>query len=123
MKIRKSFLKHLIGGVSLTTTMFIFQACYGTPNTEIEPDAFIHGIVTSEKGEALPGIRVSSPSSNQWDITDENGEYKLFTIKNSCYNLTFQDTTEVNAQYEDKFEKVCSQESKIKFDIALNEIN
>ena len=49
---KTNWIKKLIGGLSLTSTMFIFQACYGTPQ-DFGMDVLIEGQVKS-KTSGLP---------------------------------------------------------------------
>lgn len=74
-------LRKILGGISLTAAMFVFQACYGT-----EPDCplvdYTFHVVDDKDGTPIPDIRVSSQwQSNSgyeydWDVngfTDSAG--------------------------------------------------
>jgi len=45
---KQSWRKKILGGLSLTSALFIFQACYGTLH-DMGLDIFIEGQVKSEK--------------------------------------------------------------------------
>ena len=87
-----SWRKKLIGGFSLGTALFIFQACYGTPH-DFGLDIFIEGQVKSEKSNLpVKGIRVSVEDLPQYTITDENGKFSFYTEASQAYNVKFVDT-------------------------------
>ena len=82
MRLFRNFLK----GASLTTALFIFQACYGTPQgMEDYPETVAcFQVVSSEDGLPLDGICVKRKVSNSGDYgwilsgyTDNNGWYNM----------------------------------------------
>ena len=61
-------LRKILGGISLTAAMFVFQACYG-----VEPDFPSHRVtfrvVSDTDGQPLPGIRImSQPQTGSQDF-------------------------------------------------------
>lgn len=59
-------LRKILGGISLTAAMFVFQACYGT--ADYCPSVEYNFRVVDTKGSPIPNIKVSS----QWQ---SNGNY------------------------------------------------
>ena len=78
------WLHNLLKGLSLTTALFIFQACYGTP--EWLHDANLHfKVVAADTGEPLKDVYVSSrvqaADNLDWipcGRTNEDGEAHVF---------------------------------------------
>ena len=61
-------LRKILGGISLTAAMFVFQACYGTePYCPTEEYTF--RVVEAKDGTPIPNIQVSS----QWQ---SNSDYE-----------------------------------------------
>ena len=87
---KKNWIRNIAGGLSLTTALFIFQACYGTPQ-DLGSDVFIEGKVKSKTtGKPVKGIKVTV-NDNQHELSDENGEFSFYTQKTSSYSILFQD--------------------------------
>jgi hypothetical protein len=78
------WLHNLLKGLSLTTALFIFQACYGTP--EWLHDANLHfKVVAADTGEPLKDVYVSSrvqaADNLDWipcGRTNEDGEAHVY---------------------------------------------
>lgn len=86
------FLRKLFGALSLTSALFVFQACYGTPQ-DFGQDVVLEGLVTSKNTQLpLSGVKVSIADSPQYEITDENGHFKIYTTKEQQYLLQFGGT-------------------------------
>ncbi len=83
--------RKLLGGMSLTSAMFIFQACYGTPQ-DMEPDMQLEGkVVSRASGLPVTGIKVTLEGVNLVDTTNQNGEFSIFTNFANSYKLIFED--------------------------------
>ncbi|MGD0756034.1 MAG: radical SAM-associated putative lipoprotein [Bacteroidales bacterium] len=88
---KRSWRRKLLGGLSLTSALFIFQACYGTPH-DMGLDIFIEGQVKSEKtNKPIKGIRVSVADMMQYEFTDEEGKFSLYTETADNYDIKFED--------------------------------
>lgn len=100
---KMSLIRKLIGGLSFTTALFVFQACYGTPQ-DMGLDVFIHGLVKSKKtGNPVPGIKVSIAGKTQYLYTDEQGRFQLYTEYADTCRVMFQDIDlENNGTFADK---------------------
>ena len=99
--LRRIFRK-IIGGISLGSALFVFQACYGIPNDEI--GLTVKGIVTSESSkEPIMGIKVEldiEEQSPQYTYTDVNGYFGFYLPRISQTNLSFTDVDSIeNGSY------------------------
>lgn len=52
------YLRKILKGVSLTAAMFVFQACYGTPNHEAYWDEVFFRVVSSNDGQPIPNVDI-----------------------------------------------------------------
>lgn len=53
----KKWFRHLLKGTTLTTALFIFQACYGTPG--VLPDVNVEfKVVSAEDGSPVEGVEI-----------------------------------------------------------------
>lgn len=100
---KNKLVRKIIGGFSLTTAAFIFQACYGPPQ-DFGADALIEGIVKSKTtGLPVKGIMVSVPEYQQNLYTDAAGGFSLYTVPDESCKITFRDTdAELNGTFMDK---------------------
>lgn len=89
-----------MGGLSITSAMFIFQACYGTPQ-DMGLDTYIEGQVTSEStGLPIKGIQISVGDGIQREITDEEGKFSFYIETSESIELLFKDVdAEENGQF------------------------
>ena len=122
MKMSSNFIRKLVGGLSLTTAAFIFQACYGPPQ-DFGDDIFIEGLVKSKKtGQPIKGIKVSVKDNPQYQFTGEDGSFSFYTgIAENC-TIRFQDTdAEQNGAFSDKDTTLTNLTSRIYLNILLAE--
>ena len=63
------WLRNILKGISLTGALFVFQACYGTPQSSMYGEAgqapMSFSLVSKDNGSPLEGIRISSSLSEQ----------------------------------------------------------
>ena len=91
IEMKRKWVRKLIGGVSLSTAAFIFQACYGPPQ-DFGMDILIEGLVKSKRtGEPIKGIKVSVEENPQYLYTDEAGEFSFYTVSADLCKLKFED--------------------------------
>ncbi len=97
---KNRWIRKTLGGLSFTSALFIFQACYGTPQDK-EPDVHLEGKVVSRvSGMPVKGIRVTLDVMNQLDTTDENGNFEIYTQLANSYMLIFEDVdSNLNGAY------------------------
>ena len=91
LKSKGNWARKIIGGLSFTSAMFIFQACYGTPQ-DFEPDLLIEGKVKAQAtGLPIKSIRVSVTNDGQNILTDEAGNFSFYTLMKDSITLRFED--------------------------------
>ncbi len=102
--------------------MFVFQACYGTPQ-DFGLDLFIEGQVKSKaSGLPLKGIKVSVADNMQYDLTDEEGKFSFYTEMLEGLKLKFQDIDSTqNGHYIDRDTLLTGAQDSVYLDIALEE--
>jgi len=114
--------KKILGGLSLTTALFIFQACYGTPQ-DMGLDILIEGQVKSGKTEKpIKGIKISVEDKVQYQYTDESGKFSFYTESASKYIVKFQDIdSNLNGIFVEKDTVLTNIVKTIYLNIALEE--
>ena len=119
---KRNWTRNIIGGLSFTSAMFIFQACYGTPQ-DFGYDLLVEGQVKSEtSGLPIKGIKVTVTDNMQYELTDEDGKFSFYTEMLEGLTLQFQDIDSVqNGLYIDKDTVLTDLNEKIYLDIALEE--
>lgn len=83
--------RKVLQGLSFTSVLFVFQACYGTPQ-DMENDFLLQGQVMS-KATNLPiqGIKVTILNANQYQTTGNDGKFSFYTLSLSNYQINFDD--------------------------------
>lgn len=119
---KRVWLRRLVGGLSFTSALFVFQACYGTPH-DFGEDILVAGQVKSKSsGLPIKGIRVSVTNNAQYQLTDDNGLFSFYTERLSNLTLQFEDVDEAqNGQYSSKDTLVNSVSDTVKLEIVLDE--
>jgi putative lipoprotein (rSAM/lipoprotein system) len=122
LKSKGNWARKIIGGLSFTSAMFIFQACYGTPQ-DFEPDLLIEGKVKAQAtGLPIKGIRISVTDEGQDLLTDENGSFSFYTIAKDSISLRFEDADDAqNGSFATKDTVLTDFSKPIFLDIALAE--
>lgn len=89
---KRKQIRLLIGGLSFTSALFIFQACYGMPH-DWQDDVFIQGkVISSTTSLPVKGIKVESELHEHYGITDSQGEFAFYTPWNQFLKLIIEDT-------------------------------
>jgi len=92
---KRKILRRIFGALSLSSALFIFQACYGTPK-DFGADIYIQGFVKSKTTNLpIPGIKVSITNQPQYEITDNTGKFKIYSTLENEYYLKFEDIDDV----------------------------
>ena len=87
----RKWARNIFGGLSFSTALFVFQACYGMPQ-DMQDDLFIEGMVTSEStGLPVEGIKVTIREYGRYDYTDSKGFYSIHTDLADQVTLRFDD--------------------------------
>ncbi len=119
---KRSWVRKIIGGMSLTTAAFIFQACYGTPQ-DLGADIYVEGLVKSRKtGEPIRRIKVSVANNPQYQYTNDSGEFSFYTERADTCTIRFQDVdSDQNGSFIDKDTVLTDVLRHIHLDIFLEE--
>ena len=91
---KRRLLRRVYGFLSFSTGLFVFQACYGVPSTEVPTfDVNIQGIVKSKfDDKPISGIKVSTQFQIKDGITDSNGYYQISSERaNEVFKVKFED--------------------------------
>ena len=89
---KRNWARGLIGGLSFTSALFIFQACYGMPQDMMD-DILIEGKVTSKtSGLPVEGIRVSMGEWENHVITKSDGAFSFYTLRTHRLRILCEDT-------------------------------
>lgn len=119
---KRNVIRKIIGGLSLTSAMFVFQACYGTPQ-DFGLDLLIEGQVKSKaSGLPIKGVKVSVAENMQYELTDEEGKFSFYTEMLEGLTLQFQDIDSTqNGLYTDRDTVLTDLSKNIYLEIALEE--
>lgn len=117
---KPNWIRKIIGGISVTSALFVFQACYGTPQ-DLGLDVFVRGVVKSKPdGTPINGIKVSDVNQQQYDYTNENGEFLFYLSKADSILLRFADIDSTrNNSYLSKDTLLTGIEGEIYLEIEL----
>jgi hypothetical protein len=119
---KRKWRKGIIGGLSFTSALFIFQACYGMPQ-DFYDDIQLSGQVKSKTtGQALAGIKVSLKEMGHDQLTDELGEFLFFSHEIEKATLVFEDVDgEENGNYASMDTVITRPGERVVLDIELEE--
>jgi hypothetical protein len=121
-RMNRNWIRRIIGGLSFTSALFVFQACYGTPQ-DFGLDLLLEGQVKSQtSGLPIKGIKVSIADNIQYQLTNENGQFSFYTERNNSLKVGFEDIDSIqNGLYINKDTVVTNITDKIFLDITLKE--
>jgi hypothetical protein len=121
-KMKRNWIRKIVSGLSLTSAVFIFQACYGTP-IDFGNDLLIEGQVKSKSsGLTIKGIKVLVAENMQYEITDVNGEFSFYTEMRKNITLRFTDIDSIqNGLYNNRDTVLTKLTGNIYLDIVLEE--
>lgn len=87
------WMMNILKGATLTSVLFIVQACYGTtPGGRTEKTVMLQGkVVSATTGEPIKGIRVDLLYSSESSYTDENGMFVIYTWETNDATLLYKD--------------------------------
>jgi hypothetical protein len=119
---KKKWFRNFIRGLSLTSALFVFQACYGTLQ-DYALDLFIEGQVKSKtSGLPIEGIKVSVTSTSQFELTDEEGKFALYVHTLDGLTVRFQDIdAELNGLFANKDTTLTEVTDRVYLDILMEE--
>ncbi|MCK5821981.1 MAG: hypothetical protein KAH17_08840 [Bacteroidales bacterium] len=113
---KKRIIKSIFGLFSLSTMLFVFQACYGTPQ-DFGQDILLEGKVISEGSEnSIQNIEIRLQNLPQYTSSDSEGNFSMFCPRQDQYTFNFRDIDgEDNGSY-------TNLDSVIKLDISENSL-
>lgn len=119
---KHNFIRKLLGGLSFTTALFVFQACYGTPQ-DLGADVYIQGLVKSKKtGQPIKGIKVSVEDNPQYQYTNEDGSFSFYTEFAESCKIKFEDIdSNQNCAFFDKDTTLKNLTDQVYLNILLQE--
>ena len=118
----RSWIRKIVGGLSFTSAMFIFQACYGTPQ-DFGLDLLVEGQVKSKtSGLPIEGIKVSVADNIQHEMTDKDGKFSFYTEKVKNLKIKFEDVDTIqNGLYTNRDTILTDIKEKVYLGIMLKE--
>ena len=118
---KRRILRKIYGALSLSSTLFIYQCMYGSPQ-DLGNDINIQGIVKSAAtNQPLVGIKVSIEKSSQVEMTDNEGKFNFYTTRDSIYKVRFEDIdSNENGAFMPKDTVVKTVEESIFLNVSLN---
>jgi hypothetical protein len=119
---KRNLLRKLLGGLSLTTAAFIFQACYGSMQ-DFGLDVYISGRIRSDKtGMPVKGIKVSVVDNPQYLYTAEDGSFSLYTVNTPECRILFEDVDAAsNGTFTSRDTTLINPTGKIHIEILMKE--
>jgi hypothetical protein len=119
---KRNWRRRLLGGLSLTSALFVFQACYGTPQ-DFGLDIFIEGQVKSKTAsKPIKGIKVSIADKMQYELTDDEGKFSFYTETADSYKIKFEDIDAIqNGIFVSRDTLLTNINEKVYLDIVLAE--
>jgi putative lipoprotein (rSAM/lipoprotein system) len=119
---KRNRIRKIIGGLSFASALFIFQACYGTPQ-DFGYDFLVEGQVKSKTtGLPIKGIKVSVADKIQFQMTDENGQFSFYTESVPSLAIKFQDVDSAqNGQFIEKDSVLTEISDNVFLNIVLEE--
>lgn len=84
-------MRAIFGTLSFSSSLFVFQACYGVPQ-DYGLEVSIQGLVKSkETNLPIQGIKVSVENRPQYEFTDNKGKFNIYTSRDASYKVKFED--------------------------------
>jgi len=119
---KRNWLRTIIGGLSFSSALFVFQACYGMPQ-DYGLDINIKGQVKSKtSGLPIEGIKVSVADRPQFEMTDKDGKFSFYTEWFGNIKVQFEDVdSTLNGLYSNKDTVIEHFTHAVDLDIKLDE--
>jgi len=120
---KRNWVRNIIRGLSFTSVLFVFQACYGSPQ-DFGADVLIEGQVKSKtSGLAIQGIKVSVAYNMQYEFTDYNGRFAFYTEKADNIKILVEDVDSAqNGAFRNADTVLTDFDDRVILDIVLDEI-
>lgn len=124
---KAKWLRNVVGGLSFTSALFIFQACYGM---DMDPmsDVLVEGKVTAKTtGLPIGNILVYAEPDGNGMQTDENGEFSFYSPIFEEITLVFEDIDSMqNGNFQTKdtllnVNEILNSANRVSVDITMEE--
>jgi len=118
---KRNWKRIIFGGLYFTSAMFVFQACYGTPQ-DFGDNVLVEGKVKSKAtGLPIEGILVMIADSSSSDLTKTDGTFSFYTGLPGDFKLVIQDIdTTRNGEYLGKEIDLSNFKEDIYLDVSLD---
>jgi len=118
---KRKILRRIFGALSFTTALFVFQACYGTPQDF--GNFGIRGTVKSKiTNQVIPGIKVLISNTTNYTYTDPDGYFVVYVPELKIYNMRFEDIdSENNGIYSTKDTTFAFNTESTRLNVYLND--
>jgi len=91
LNFRRRAIRSILGLFSISTMLFVFQACYGTPQ-DFGQDVHLTGKITSKTDQSgIKGIHVSFKNLPQYTTTSEDGSFSMYCPVQDTYEVLIED--------------------------------
>ena len=127
---KKGWLRNMFRGLCLTSAVFVFQACYGTPQ-DFGQDLHVNGVVKSKKtGEPIEGVMILAGANtteetyrmSQYFETDKYGKFSFYIHEMDKMHVSFVDANVSDGKdYARKDTIITVNSSEIVLNIELEE--
>jgi hypothetical protein len=121
-KMKTNLIRKIIGGLSLTSALFVFQACYGT-DRDFGFDLLLEGQVKSKTSELpIKGIKVTPSDYMQYQLTNDDGRFSFYTRMSDNMKILFEDIDSTqNGTYKNRDTVLTNFGEKVFLDIKMEE--
>jgi hypothetical protein len=119
---KRNWKRKILGGLSLTSALFVFQACYGSLQ-DFGMDLLVEGKVNSKiSGLPIKGIKVSVDENMQYSLTDDNGRFSFYTGLRDSLIVKFEDIdSSQNGLFNNRDTLVTGVQERVFLEIAMEE--
>jgi hypothetical protein len=120
--VKRNWARRILGGLSFTSALFVFQACYGMPQ-DMMNDSLVEGKVTSRTtGEPIRDILVSAKEVRLFVYSDSLGEFTFYTPQREQLTLQIKDVdASENGSFQSRDTVLEVMSPMVYLDIALEE--
>lgn len=120
---KSKLMRKFLSGFSLTTALFVFQACYGGPQ-DYGMDVLVEGQVKAKSsGTPIEGIKVSVAENMQYMLTDSLGKFSFYTNYNDNIRVLIEDIdVNQNGMYKPCDTLLTNAYERVYLDIVLEEV-
>ena len=91
LNVRRRLIRSFLGLFSISTMLFVFQACYGTPQ-DFGQDVHITGKISSKTDQTgLYGMHISFQNLPQYTTSQEDGSFSHYCPVQDSYQVVLSD--------------------------------